>query len=142
AAQWEIINKLVEEFFSGSSESEGRHRTLFMVGDLKQAIYGFQGTEPARFQAEREEFKRLAGSLNEGEETLDLFKRRAREFRDLSIAASFRSAQPVLDAVDAMIATVGYEALALAEPPPPHRAHHADRAGQVELWQPFAVEDP
>src|SRR6185295_9008153 len=40
AAQWEIIGRLVEEFFTGSSENEERHRTLFMVGDLKQAIYG------------------------------------------------------------------------------------------------------
>ena len=47
AAQWEIIERLVEDFFSGSSETEERRRTLFMVGDFKQAIYGFQGTDPA-----------------------------------------------------------------------------------------------
>ena len=35
AAQWEIIEYLVDEFFTGSSESEGRARTLFMVGDFK-----------------------------------------------------------------------------------------------------------
>ncbi len=46
SGQWEIIRHLVDEFFSGSSESEQRHRTLFMVGDLKQAIYGFHGTDP------------------------------------------------------------------------------------------------
>src|SRR5690348_14144520 len=46
AAQWEIIERLVEEFFSGSSEAEQRNRTLFMVGDFKQAIYAFQGTDP------------------------------------------------------------------------------------------------
>ena len=33
-AQWEIIERLVDEFFSGSSEAEERHRTLFMVGDF------------------------------------------------------------------------------------------------------------
>src|SRR4029079_4918748 len=32
AAQWEIIERLVEEFFTGSSEAERRVRTLFMVG--------------------------------------------------------------------------------------------------------------
>ena len=49
---------LVEEYFSGSSEAEQRHRTLFMVGDFKQAIYGFQGTDPSEFEQAREEFKR------------------------------------------------------------------------------------
>jgi ATP-dependent helicase/nuclease subunit A len=133
AAQWEIIDKLVEEYFSGSSESERRVRTLFMVGDFKQAIYGFQGTDPQRFSEARAEFKRRAEGLS-GEEA-------ATEFRDLSIAASFRSAQPVLDVVDAMIATVGPEALGLRGLPPAHRAHHHDRSGEVELWQPFAIDD-
>jgi ATP-dependent helicase/nuclease subunit A len=140
AAQWEIIRKTVEEYFSGSSESEDRHRTLFMVGDLKQAIYGFQGSNPERFQQAREDFRRRADALIAQQDPLDTRTQRAREFRDLSIAASFRSAQPILDVVDAMIATVGHEALALAAPPPPHRAHHAKRAGQVELWQPYAPE--
>jgi ATP-dependent helicase/nuclease subunit A len=141
AAQWEIIRRTVDEFFSGSSEAEDRHRTLFMVGDLKQAIYGFQGSDPKRFAEVREEFRRRADDLREAEDALDTHQRRAREFRDLSIAASFRSAQPILDVVDATIGTVGHSAMALADAPPPHRAFHADRPGQVELWQPFAVED-
>jgi len=140
AAQWEIIEQLVEEFFSGSSEAEQRSRTLFMVGDLKQAIYGFQGTDPARFSEAREKFRRRAASMSTGDDLFS-YQQSTQEFRDLSIAASFRSAQPVLDVVDAMIETVGSEALALAEPPPPHRAHHYDRPGTVELWKPFAVED-
>jgi ATP-dependent helicase/nuclease subunit A len=140
AAQWEIIERLVEEFFSGSTEAERRTRTLFMVGDFKQAIYGFQGSDPARFGEVRETFKKRAALMNTGD---DLFshQHRAQEFRDLSIAASFRSAQPVLDVVDAMIEEVGPEALALREQPRPHRAHHEDRPGSVELWQPFAVEE-
>lgn len=133
AAQWDIIERLVDEYFSGSSESEGRTRTLFMVGDLKQAIYGFQGTDPARFSHARATFRRRAEALSQSEA--------ATEFRDLSIAASFRSAQPVLDVVDAMIDSVGPEALGLREAAPPHRAHHDERPGAVELWQPFAVEE-
>jgi ATP-dependent helicase/nuclease subunit A len=140
AAQWEIIEHLVDEFFSGSSEAEAKVRTLFMVGDLKQAIYGFQGTDPRKFQQAREMFKQRATSLTIGDDLFS-YQRLAREFRDLSIAASFRSAQPVLDVVDAVIGTVGHAALALSEPPPAHRAHHGDRAGSVELWRPFAVEE-
>ncbi|MBW0006343.1 MAG: double-strand break repair helicase AddA [Sphingomonas sp.] len=139
AAQWEIIEHLVDEFFSGSSEAERRVRTLFMVGDFKQAIYAFQGTDPQRFSEAREKFKRRAASMSTGD---DLFSYRqdAREFRDLSIAASFRSAQPVLDVVDKVIESVGPVALGLSEAPPPHRAHHDARPGSVELWEPFAVE--
>jgi len=139
-AQWEIIGHLVDEFFSGSSESEGRARTLFMVGDFKQAIYGFQGTDPRRFQVALEAFKERAASLSAGDDLFS-YQRAAREFRDLSIAASFRSAQPVLDVVDAVIGTVGHQAMALSELPPRHRAHHEDRPGSVELWHPFAIEE-
>ncbi len=141
AAQWEIIERLVDEFFSGSSEAEERHRTLFMVGDFKQAIYGFQGTDPQRFHEARAHFRGKAESLAFDGDDLFSYQRRAREFRDLSIAASFRSAQPVLDVVNAVIGTLGHQALALAEPPPAHIAHHSDRPGAVELWQPFAIED-
>jgi ATP-dependent helicase/nuclease subunit A len=140
AAQWEIIEQLVDEFFSGSSELEQRVRTLFMVGDFKQAIYGFQGTDPERFRVARERFRRRAAALSTGEDLFS-YQRSAQQFRDLSIAASFRSAQPVLDVVDAVIGTVGQQALALREAPPPHRAHHRLRAGSVELWRPFAVEE-
>lgn len=140
AAQWEIIEQLVEEYFSGSSETEQRVRTLFMVGDFKQAIYGFQGTDPGRFREAREHFKRRAAAMSTGDDLFS-YQRNAREFRDLSIAASFRSAQAVLDVVDAVIDTIGPAALALEESPPPHRAHHRDRRGSVELWQPFAVEE-
>ena len=133
-AQWEIIERLVDEYFSGSPETERRRRTLFMVGDFKQAIYGFQGTDPGRFREARELFKRRAELLSDGDF--------ATPFHDLSIAASFRSSQPVLDVVDAVISTLGHEALALSEPPPLHLAHHHRRAGSVELWEPFAVEAP
>ena len=140
AAQWEIIEKLVDEYFSGSSEAEQRVRTLFMVGDFKQAIYGFQGTDPTRFRETREMFKRRAAAMSTGD---DLFSYRqgSREFRDLSIAASFRSAQPVLDVVDRVIEAVGPAAVGLDEVPPPHRAFHRQRPGSVELWQPFAVPE-
>ena len=141
AAQWEIVDQLVEEFFSGSSESDGRHRTLFMVGDFKQAIYGFQGSNPQAFLDARDDFRRRAEALRDSDDSFDLFKRRSLEFRDLSIAASFRSAQAVLDLVDAMIGTVGHQALALAQPPARHVAHNSDRLGEVELWQPFAIEE-
>ena len=51
--QWNIVRALTLEFFSGEGargggerEAPGR-RTIFTVGDYKQAIFGFQGTDPA-----------------------------------------------------------------------------------------------
>ncbi|QNM83122.1 double-strand break repair helicase AddA [Sphingomonas sabuli] len=141
AAQWDIIDRLVEEFFTGASEEDRRWRTLFTVGDFKQAIYGFQGTDPEQFEEARRKYKALANALVEAERTSDTDEARAREFRDLSIDASFRSAQPILDVVDAVIGTLGAEAMGLRGKPPRHVAFHADRPGQVELWPPFAVDD-
>ncbi len=141
AAQWEIIDKLVEEYFSGASEADMRWRTLFTVGDFKQAIYGFQGTDPAQFEKAREKYRSLADDLRLSERDLDPEEQRAREFRDLSIGASFRSAQPILDVVDSVVRSLGHEALGLKRPPERHVAHHSSRPGKVELWTPFAVED-
>ncbi|HET9458654.1 MAG TPA: double-strand break repair helicase AddA [Sphingomicrobium sp.] len=140
AAQWDIIDRLVEEYFSGSSESEERWRTLFMVGDFKQSIYRFQGTDPAEFEAARAKYKDRALALLEAQ-SVDEARQRARDFRDLSIDASFRSAQPILDVVDQVIQELGHEAIGLPERPPRHVAHHKDRPGAVELWPPFAVEE-
>ena len=78
AAQWAIIEPLVEEFFSGSSEADERRRTLFMVGDFKQAIYGFQGTDPQKFGEAREEFRARAEALREAEDLLDTQRAGAR----------------------------------------------------------------
>jgi len=142
AAQWEIVQALAGEFFSGSSEAEGRHRTIFMVGDFKQAIFGFQGTDPREFDLARNWVGANAAALLAAEAEAE-GERRALEFRDLSISASFRSNQPVLDAVDAVIHEVGYEAMGLPDPPPPHVAFKTNRGkpGTVELWPPFAIEE-
>ncbi|MFN7399424.1 MAG: UvrD-helicase domain-containing protein, partial [Sandaracinobacter sp.] len=41
--QWKIIGRLVEDYFEADSAG-ARRRSRFVVGDHKQAIYGFQGT--------------------------------------------------------------------------------------------------
>ena len=50
ADQWAIVDALAGEYFSGNPEAEDRWRTLFMVGDYKQAIFGFQGTNPQEYE--------------------------------------------------------------------------------------------
>jgi ATP-dependent helicase/nuclease subunit A len=137
--QWEIVGALAEEFFSGNPEAEDRWRTLFMVGDYKQAIFSFQGTDPREFERFKLTVARRAGELVA---VADAEGVQAREFRDLSIDASFRSSPPVLQLVDALIDDIGHRAMGLGAPPNRHRAHHHDRPGRVELWQPYdpAVE--
>jgi len=137
-AQWDIVQALASEYFSGSSEAEEEHRTIFIVGDFKQAIFRFQGTDPTEFKRAadwvRERSEEIRRSALENDATLPP------EHLDLSIESSFRSAPAVLDVVDAVIAEVGHEAMGLPQPPNPHRAFFAKRPGEVTLWSPFAIE--
>ncbi|HVF37407.1 MAG TPA: double-strand break repair helicase AddA [Sphingomicrobium sp.] len=134
ADQWAIVDALAGEFFSGNPEAEDRWRTLFMVGDYKQAIFGFQGTDPGQYEKFR---AKIAATATAASDAAAIAEATAREFRDLSIDASFRSAPPVLEVVDALIAEVGHPAMGLPAPPNPHRPHHQLRPGRVELWPTF-----
>ena len=134
ADQWAIVKALAGEYFTGSSETERRWRTLFMVGDFKQAIFRFQGTDPQEYEAMRRYTRDAAAALEDGDE-------QAREFRELSINASFRSSPAVLDVVDAMIAEVGHEAMGLPDRPAPHDAFHGGRPGRVEWWPAFTIDE-
>jgi ATP-dependent helicase/nuclease subunit A len=125
-AQWNIVRALALEYFAGEGASR-RHRTIFTVGDYKQAIFGFQGTDPASFELARAWFAREAAAVE-------------RDFLDLSMDRSFRSSPPILRAVDRLIADLGAEAFGLPRTPNPHETVHEGRAGSVTLWQPFTEE--
>ncbi|HET9640205.1 MAG TPA: double-strand break repair helicase AddA [Allosphingosinicella sp.] len=126
-AQWNIVRALTLEYFAGEGASK-RHRTLFTVGDYKQAIFGFQGTDPQSFEIARAWFARAADEVG-------------RDFLDLSMDLSFRSSPPILQAVDRLIETLGHEALGLPRPPNPHGSHHLGRAGSVTLWLPHSEDN-
>ena len=55
-AQWDVIQKLAEEFASGEGSRIGVQRTIFVVGDKKQSIYSFQGADPREFDRMEAEF--------------------------------------------------------------------------------------
>jgi ATP-dependent helicase/nuclease subunit A len=136
-AQWEIVRALTDEFFAGDGAGR-RHRTLFTVGDYKQAIFGFQGTDPSEFERARAYFEAKARALRAAAEEMDLPARELPpEFLDLSMDRSFRSAPAVLEAVDAVIASLGHEAFGLPRPPRAHLAFHRRRAGSVTLWKAY-----
>lgn len=46
--QWEILETFAQEFVAGEAE-DGRPRSVFVVGDVKQSIYGFRGAQPGIF---------------------------------------------------------------------------------------------
>ncbi len=128
ARQWAIVWDLTEEFFAGEGAQDAALRTLFVVGDYKQAIYGFQGTNPRHFEAARQRFT-AAG------------KAAKRPFAPVGISTNFRSSPAVLEAVDALIAQAGHEALGLPDAPARHIAAGDDLPGRVALWPPVVLAD-
>ncbi|MDE1917389.1 MAG: double-strand break repair helicase AddA [Sphingomonadales bacterium] len=133
AAQWRIIDALTEEFFVGLGAKDDRARTLFVVGDYKQAIFGFQGTSPENFEEARGRVRsRMAGAAENAQSLRG--GSQAHALRQLGLERSFRTARPVLDFVDRVVAHVGHGAFGLAEAPEPHVGQ--DRPGLVTLWRP------
>jgi len=127
ARQWAIVGALAEEFFAEQPVRERRERTIFAVGDFKQAIFGFQGTDPIFFAAARERFQSAA------EES-------GRTLRRLSLDRSFRSTQTVLAVVDRLIEQVGAERLGLLDAAEPHQSARGELPGVVTLWKPVSLE--
>jgi len=102
--QWAIVRALADEFFAGEGARAGVPRTLFTVGDYKQAIFGFQGTSPLYFAAAHRHFERESLAADERGEM-------APRLTGLSLTSSFRSTKPVLEFVDAAIEGLGQPGL-------------------------------
>ncbi len=141
ASQWDIVFALIDDFFAGEGARGDKVRTIFTVGDYKQAIFGFQGTSPDNFESARLKVeKRIADARSNAAGMRD--NRRLPTWNDLDLGRSYRTALPVLDFVNRVIEAIGHEAFGLAKPPAPHVG--ADRAGLVAMWNPVmgAADDP
>jgi ATP-dependent helicase/nuclease subunit A len=137
AAQWRIIFALTGEFFAGLGQRGDIMRTLFVVGDYKQAIFRFQGTSPENFEAARDRVRLEMDSA--AQNALELRSNlRARSLRDLGLGRSFRTARSVLEFVDAAIGGIGHENLGLRGPADRHEGE--DRPGHVALWRPIGQD--
>ena len=123
--QWAIIDALTDDFFAGLGAKGEKPRTIFAVGDFKQAIYGFQGTDPARY---REAGERYAERLAEQNGRL----------HELTLSQSFRSTKPILKLVNALIKTLGHERFGLIETIEDHVSEKPD-IGSVELLEPVTA---
>ncbi|MBO9399459.1 double-strand break repair helicase AddA [Shimia sp. R9_3] len=116
--QWQVIERLAQEFTSGTGARSDITRTIFVVGDQKQSIYSFQGADPAEFDRMREEFAaRLEPTGN--------------QLQNLSLEYSFRSSPAVLNLVDTCFehhVEAGFPAGNR------HIAFNDDMPGRVDLW--------
>lgn len=129
--QWRILGRLAEEILA---EAPG-DRSLFCVGDGKQSIYGFRQAEP-----------RLLDQVAEP----DIVAK-------LELTRSFRSAQPVLDTVNAVFDSLGTNeairtgdgdngaaiqdaASSFSEGYPAHTSARASLQGSVVLLEPEPYE--
>ncbi len=91
--QWEIIDALTDEFFSGAGLRDPElERTVFVVGDEKQSIFSFQGAAPQLL---------LQKSRAYGERV----KAAGRDFKPVPLTDSWRSTKAVLEVVDEVFKT-------------------------------------
>ncbi len=119
--QWQVIAALAEEFFAGEGAARSE-RTLFVVGDEKQSIYSFQGADPATFDIMRRRFEEKATAAG-------------KEWRNVPLDLSFRSAMSVLRLVDDVFAPVeARRGLTSAGDEVKHFVRRMGAAGLVEIW--------
>jgi ATP-dependent helicase/nuclease subunit A len=126
--QWELVERLTDPFFSGEGAAEARDlplaRSLFVVGDVKQSIFSFQGADASRVLEESRAYDRKARDAG-------------LQFRSPALIHSWRSTPQVLRVVDTVFIPEGTRR---GVPPPEdsdvvsHIATRADHPGSVELW--------
>lgn len=110
AKQWLIINKIAEEFFQNFDNS----KSLFIVGDVKQSIFRFQGAEPEIF--------------NEMNEFLP------QEVQRIQLNKSYRSGKKILKLVDDIFNQKHIKPLVSnIEEHIEHKAYK-DFEGNIQLW--------
>lgn len=116
--QWDILRMLSGDFLTEGDTAQNPH-SLFVVGDTKQSIFGFQGADPRAFASSREAIsKQIAENL--------------RTIREVPLTQSFRSTAPILYSVDKFFADDAViETSEFANNP--HKCFRANEPGLVEL---------
>ncbi|RZI45252.1 hypothetical protein EDM53_05585 [Rickettsiales endosymbiont of Peranema trichophorum] len=84
--QWRVIQLISQEFFVGLNARDCQ-RTIFIVGDFKQSIFGFQGAAPYYFEAVKKYYASKASNAMQ-------------KFLELDMNVSFRSTDAILSFVD------------------------------------------
>ncbi|WP_353276340.1 UvrD-helicase domain-containing protein [Wolbachia endosymbiont (group B) of Villa cingulata] len=113
-SQWKIITNLCNEFFTGGDEK----RTLFVVGDVKQSIYRFQGANPHLFNYMQQYFHTKIGG---------------RDWVSCQLKKSFRSTPEVLMLVDKIFNNFREE-ISFDDNEIKHIPHRENDQGYIEIW--------
>ncbi|CAN2143398.1 ATP-dependent helicase/nuclease subunit A [Wolbachia pipientis] len=113
-SQWKIITNLCDEFFAGNDEK----RTLFVVGDVKQSIYRFQGANPHLFNYMQQYFHTKTGG---------------RDWISCQLEKSFRSTPEVLMLVDRIFNNFRAE-ISFNDNEIKHVPHRENDQGYIEIW--------
>lgn len=116
--QWDVVEKLAQEFTAGLGARQEVERTIFVVGDKKQSIYSFQGADPDAFDRMQAEFGRRLEDTGDG-------------LQSASLAFSFRSSAAILGLVDVVFD--GQDRAGFAQDAK-HQAFKSDLPGRVDLW--------
>lgn len=110
ASQWNLINKISEDFFYQTEIQ----KSLFIVGDAKQSIFGFQGANPELFNAM---------NLHLPDEILRV-----------QLNTSFRSSKKVLEFVDNIFNKPNIRPLVTNIEPNISHLLHKDIEGNITIW--------
>lgn len=113
--QWAIITKLIQSFLT----PEKPYRTLFVVGDIKQSIYSFQGAEPLLFATLRHDFEKQTKLLKQ-------------EWLNIELHTSFRTTPPILEVVDKTFNAFS-DGVRFLEETILHKPYRIDHPGVIEL---------
>lgn len=116
--QWDVIEKLTDEFYSGTGARPDMERTLFVVGDKKQSIYSFQGADPEEFDRKAIEFETKVRAAQQ-------------TFQHRSLDYSFRSSSAILRMVDQ---TFDPRVQDSVDKQSQHLAFKTALPGRVDLW--------
>ena len=113
--QWRVL----EPFLSEILQDPEQRRSLFLVGDVKQAIYGWRGGDAGLFHHVLNSWPQI---------------------QQESMATSFRSAQPILDAVNAIFDDLPSDEVISPQTSEkwkqaflPHHAAKADLQGEAKI---------
>ncbi len=130
-AQWSIIKALTDDFFDGLGARGNAVRTIFTVGDYKQAIFGFQGTSPRNFRQARDFFARKMDAAADAARDMRGAPN-MRRLKGYDLERSYRTSAQVLSFVDDALAAIGHTGLGLESADGQHIG--SDGPGQVVLW--------
>lgn len=118
--QWEILQIMATEFFVDGDTGDLPH-TMFVVGDTKQAIYGFQNTSPTAF-------------INSRDVISEQIRGSHREIRNATLDRNFRSYPQILSTVDFFFDDNSVRELS-GFVNNPHQCAKQDKQGLVEVYK-------